>query len=239
MKPVIGIMPLFDEEKNSIWMAKGYIESIENAGGIPLVLPLNPNKKEIDELDSMIDGYIFSGGNCLYSKLNIDLTESMVNVKETIEKMEKEIYSIAKEKNKPLLGICRGMEVINEFEGGTLYYDLKNEHPSAENHMQETSFQESSHTNIVLLETPLNKLLRTERINVNSYHNRGIKQLAKGLRIMVMAQDDLIEGIYDKKRLFLWGLEWHPELMDCESSKMIFKELINKSIEYHNNKKED
>ena len=234
MKPVIGIMPLFDTNKNSIWMLKDYLDAIEKSNGIPLVLPLNSNENDIKELDKMIDGYLFIGGNDLDKSLHGDLVKQELNVKDTIEIMERIYYFLAKEENKPLFGICRGMEIINLLEGGTIYNDLSIEHPTAEIHMQKEPFNRPSHTNIILLETPLNRLLNTERLSVNSYHKRGIKQLAKGLRIMAMALDDLIEGVYDKKRLFLWGVEWHPELsFDSESSQKIFKEFIDKSIEWH------
>ena len=62
-KPVIGIIPLWDEEKESIWMVPGYLNGIRDAGGIPVILPLTPRMEDLGQLDSVIDGYLFTGGH--------------------------------------------------------------------------------------------------------------------------------------------------------------------------------
>lgn len=235
MKPIIGVMPLFDTEKNSIWMLPGYLKGIEDAGGIPLVIPYTTDTAILEETDKIIDAYLFTGGNDVDPALYDEANVSSKDVNEIRDTMEKFIYDLAKKENKPVLGICRGIQIINALEGGTLYQDLASEHKSAEHHIQKAPYDKPAHEVILLYESPLHKLLGTERLSVNSYHHQAIKKLAPGLRIMAMALDDIVEGIYDKKRLFMWAIQWHPEFAtEWESSKKIFGKFIEMAEVWHN-----
>lgn len=81
-KPVIGIIPLWDEEKESVWMVPGYLDGIRDAGGIPMILPLVPHMEDIGQLDSMVDGYLFTGGHDvdphMYGKSRFQCVEPVV-----------------------------------------------------------------------------------------------------------------------------------------------------------------
>ena len=235
MKPIIGIMPLFDTERNSVWMLPGYLKGIEEAGGIPLVIPYTTNTDTLEEVDKLIDGYLFTGGNDINPELYDEANVAATDVNVIRDTMEKYIYGIAKKENKPLLGICRGIQIINALEGGTIYQDLKSDHKMSENHIQKPPYDKPAHKVILLYESPLHKLLGTENIMVNSYHHQAIKKMAPNLRIMAMALDDIVEGIYDKKRLFMWGIQWHPEfVLEWESSKKIFGKFVEMAEVWHN-----
>ena len=235
MKPVIGIMPLFDSKTNSIWMHQGYLKAIENTGGIPMIIPHTTDEELLKGTDQLIDAYLFTGGNDI-SNVTLDQNNIVLgNVNEIRDKMESFLYDLAKSQNKPLLGIGRGIEVINTLEGGASFDDFLLGHPSAEAHTQKNPLNNPSHEVILLYESPLHKLLGTERIEVNSYHDQAIKKMAPNLRIMAMALDDIVEGIYDKKRLFLWGIQWHPEYaLEWKSSKKIFEKFLEMAEIWHN-----
>lgn len=234
MKPVIGIIPVYDTENNCICMSPGYIKGIEFAGGVPIVLPFTDDENIIKEFDKQCDGYLFTGGNDISPSLYGEENRYAVNVSKTRDNLEKLVYALAKEKDKPLLGICRGMQMINILEGGTLYQDLLNEHEGSANHVQNEPFDVPYHQEILLYESPLHKLFKTERIMVNSKHHQGIKKLGPKLSIMAMALDDLIEGIYDKKRLFMWGIQWRPDLaIEDQNSIVLFEKLVEFAGVWH------
>ena len=124
-KPVIGIIPLWDEEKESVWMVPGYLDGIRDAGGIPMILPLVPHMEDMEQLDSMIDGYLFTGGHDvdphMYGEEPLPVCGTCCHERDILEE---KIYGIAKAEDKPVLGICRGIQLINVLQGGTLYQDL-------------------------------------------------------------------------------------------------------------------
>ena len=126
--------------------------------------------------------------------------------------MELKILKMAMEADKPILGICRGIQFINAALGGTLYQDLPLQHESNVNHHQSPPYDRPAHKVTLVPDTPLYNLLCKETIAVNSYHHQAIKGLAKSLSVMAKSEDGLIEAVYHSDCKFLWGVQWHPEL---------------------------
>ena len=118
-------------------MLPGYFDGISASGAIPVMLPLNAGKDELIQLDKFIDGYLFTGGH--------DVNPNMYNEKKSDkcgipcdarDRLERLVFDIAEKNDKPILGICRGIQIINALMGGTLYQDLPTEHKSdTEHHM--------------------------------------------------------------------------------------------------------
>ena len=134
-KPIIGLVPLFDDEKDSLWMLPGYMDGIVDAGGIPIMLPLTSEKATIDQLLDTVDGIIMTGGHDVSPDIyGEEKLEDLVVCNEARDSMEKELLKQALEKDIPILGICRGIQFINAFLGGTLYQDLGKQHPSETEH---------------------------------------------------------------------------------------------------------
>ena len=130
-KPIIGLVPLFDDEKESLWMLPGYMDGIVDAGGMPIMLPLTSDKAILKQLLDTVDGILMTGGHDvspdIYGEEKLD--DSVV-CNEDRDSMEKELIGQALEKDIPILGICRGIQFLNAFLGGTLYQDLGKQHPS-------------------------------------------------------------------------------------------------------------
>ena len=130
-KPVIGVMPLYDEKMDSIWMLPGYLNGIYDAGAIPIILPMNLKKDEVNKIDSFCYGYLFTGGQdidpMLYGEKNRGNCGFICNERDSMEKL---IFDTAYKNDKPILGVCRGLQIINAFLGGTLYQDLPSERPT-------------------------------------------------------------------------------------------------------------
>ena len=230
-KPIIGVIPLYDEEKESIWMLPGYLEGLSEAGAIPVVLPMHLEAGELDELDGMLDGYLFTGGHDvdprLYDQERLSLCGPSCKMRDRLETM---IFEKAGQENKPVLGICRGLQLLNVLYGGTLYQDLPEEYPqkSEIDHHMTAPYDRTVHGVTIEPESPLRQLLGKTKLQVNSYHHQGICALGTGLKVMAVSDDGLVEGIYDPEKKFVWGVQWHPEFIyqKDEDARRIFLAFV-------------
>jgi len=228
--PVIGVIPLWDEEKDSIWMLPGYMRGLEEAGALPVILPLTIAETILKQTVDLCDGFLFTGGQDVNPKLygqqiNISCGETC----DERDQMEAYIFREAVlKKNKPALGICRGIQLFNVLLGGTLYQDINTEITDAKNHIKGPPYDVPAHSVRLLEKSPLYELFGNERIEVNSYHHQGINRKADGLEIMALADDGLAEAVYMPERSFVWAVQWHPEFwLDNENSKKIFASFID------------
>lgn len=228
-KPIIGVVPLVDIERQSYWMLPGYMKGIEQAGGIPVMLPLTSDAETLQQLAEEMDGFLFTGGHDISPNLYAQKTSPLCGkcCKERDE-MEAVLFRMVYEQDKPLLGICRGIQYINVVMGGALYQDLPTEHPSDTEHHQAPPYDVPVHSVKIIKESPLYELLKTEKLMVNSYHHQAIRTLAPKVSAMAVSEDGLIEAVCVPKKKFIWGIQWHPELsyLVDENSKKIFSEFI-------------
>ena len=125
--------------------------------------------------------------------------------------MERLVLEYALRDDKPVLGICRGHQLLNALLGGTLYQDLPSQHPSAVEHHQQPPYDAPIHTVSILPGTPLRELLERDTLPVNSYHHQAVKALSPQLKPMAVADDGLVEAAYLPGRRFVWSVQWHPE----------------------------
>lgn len=213
-KPKIGVMPLWDEEKESIWMLPGYMDSIEEAGGIPVILPLHLEKEEFEEIAKGFDGFLFTGGQdispALYGEEKRPLCGPVCTMRDELETM---VFRYCWDHDVPALGICRGLELMNALLGGTLYQDIASECPTlhAPNHVMDFSYDWVAHFNSILKGSPLYERLGVSFLGVNSLHHQAVKTLAKSLKPMAVSEDGLVEAAYAPEKKFLWAVQWHPE----------------------------
>ncbi|MCI9147350.1 MAG: gamma-glutamyl-gamma-aminobutyrate hydrolase family protein [Hungatella sp.] len=228
-KPIIGIIPLVDIERESYWMLPAYMKGIEEAGGIPVMLPLSSDAQTLEQLAGALDGFLFTGGHDISPSLYGETPNHCETFCEERDKMEEPLFKLAWAQDKPVLGICRGLQLINAVLGGTLYQDLSIEHPSATCHRQKPPYDVPSHQVSVGEEGPLGRLLGTQKLMVNSCHHQAIKVLAPDLMPMAVSEDGLIEAFYAPKKAFVWAVQWHPEfafLVD-ENSRQIFGAFVD------------
>lgn len=212
MKPVIGVMPLVDKERESLWMLPGYFDVISEAGGLPVMLPLTVNARDIGQLVDKCDGLLFSGGHDVSPEMYHEAPDARLGeICTERDRMEQIALAKALAKDKPILGICRGIQLINAALGGTLYQDLSGMHPSETNHRQERPYDTPSHKVSLVPGSPLAILTGEETLQVNSCHHQAIKDLAPDLTAMAYAPDGLIEAVYGMNYRFLWAVQWHPE----------------------------
>lgn len=213
-KPLIGVCPLWDEEKSSYWMLPGYLEGILAVGGLPIMLPLSQADADITALCNLCDGFVFTGGQDVTPALYQEtVLFDSVQCCPARDAMEQQLFDRVLQADKPILGICRGLQLINVLLGGSLYQDLGKQHPAALNHRQQPPYDIPLHGVSLDPTAPLGNLLELRQIHVNSYHHQAIKTLAPQLRPMAMAPDGLIEASYLPEAKFLWAVQWHPEFL--------------------------
>ncbi len=225
-KPIVGVMPLWDDEKESIWMLPGYMDGLSQAGAIPIIFPFSADERELAQLMGLCDGFLFTGGHDVSPQLYKEKPmEGLVITCEKRDRMETIVLKSAIEADKPVLGICRGLQFINAALGGTLYQDLPLQHPSEIDHHGHAPYDRPVHDVEIVKDSPLFKCLGTEMLPVNSYHHQGVKDIAEGLELMAAATDGLTEALYKPDQRFLWAVQWHPEFSyrADERSRRIFK----------------
>jgi len=242
-KPIIGIStnnnkienkPFKDHER--VYINKGYIDSVIKAGGIPLLLPLNADLDTADQLLSMVDGFILSGGQDvnprLYGEENHPLLGEISGQRDTIEM---HILKRITESKKPLLGICRGHQLINVFFGGTLYQDLSLQPKANLKHSQDGTWHELSHSVSIAPNSKLHQIFGILEMKINSFHHQAVKDLAPGFVINALSSDNVIESIAKTNGQWIVGVQWHPELMvDKDSTCNLFSTLVHESAKYKN-----
>lgn len=211
-KPIIAILPLYDEGTSSVGMTAQYIKNLQTSGVIPVVLTFNMTKEDIHTIDRFADGYLFTGGHDINPALyNAEKDEKCGRIIDERDNLEKMVFEQAFESNKPILGICRGFQMINALMGGTLYQDLKSSGFDSVSHTDGPFPNMAKHGARIIKDTPLWEEVKEENVIVNSYHHQGIDKLADGLLPMAISEDNLTEGFYCPSRDFLWAVQWHPE----------------------------
>lgn len=225
MRKIIGLIPLYDDERTSYWMLPGYMKMIEELGGFPVMLPLTTDQKELSQVLYICDGIIFTGGQdiepALYHTRKSDECGSCCKER---DKMEAYLFERAMFQDKPVLGICRGIQLMNVMLGGTLYQDLKKEHPSMVEHHMQAPYDRPVHIVNVIEHTMLADLIGAGYYPVNSYHHQAIRDIAQTAEVMAVSEDGLIEAISVPGQRFAVGVQWHPELIytkDEKSKKLI------------------
>lgn len=211
-RPMIGVIPLVDEERESYWMLPGYMKALEQAGAIPVMLPLTVDGDELGQLARTMDGFLFTGGQDVSPEIygEAAIPECGAPCRER-DMMEQLLLSEALKLDKPILGICRGIQFINAALGGTLYQDLPSMHPSETEHHQCAPYDVPVHRVSILENTPLFELLRTKELAVNSYHHQAVRKPASRLSVMAISEDGLAEAVYMPDKRFVWAVQWHPE----------------------------
>ncbi len=212
MRRVIGVMPLYDDEKKSYWMLPEYLKMLEAENAIPLVLPLTTNRDELDYFLEICGGFLLTGGQDVSpSVYNAEINPRCGKCCELRDEMEQYILTNAVKTNLSVLGICRGIQLMNACYGGTLYQDLNTEHNSCINHHMKPPYDRAEHQVYIQKDTPLYDILGKEQIGVNSRHHQAIKALSPHFKQMAISEDGLIESIYMPSCKYIVGVQWHPE----------------------------
>lgn len=228
-QPIIGISASLLTIESGCFMGRerafvgdDYVKAIEQAGGISIVLPIVESDETMRRHIDLIDGLLLSGGQDVnphhYGEEPSQLLGA-VSLKRDAYELGLVRHSHAMKK--PILGVCRGLQLMNVAFGGSLYQDIPHAIPEALQHHQ-IAHPEDATQKIDLVEGSLmQRIMGTTQIVANTYHHQAIKLLAPGFSVNARAQDGVIEGIEKDGDLFTLGVQWHPELMYMNHSTMV------------------
>lgn len=235
MKYIVGVLPLFDEHKQSIWMLPEYLEMLERHQLVPFIFPYTTNKDVLRRLLTQVDGLLFTGGHDihphLYGQQKSAECGHTLDVRDTMESF---LFQQGVSKDIPMLGICRGLQLFNVLQGGTLYQDLPSQYKSSIVHKQQSPYDQPTHRITFPENGFLSSLIGEQDYMVNSLHHQGIDQLAPGMDVLATSEDGLIEAIQIKKLSFAVAVQWHPEYMrvDDPLTTYLMLSFFNSCIDY-------
>ncbi len=198
-----------------------YLNSIWQAGGIPTLLPPLVDEEFVSRVAGTFDSFVFCGGGDLDPKYYCEENIASKNICSIRDEFERMLFEAVYKTGKPILGICRGMQVINVFLGGSL-------HQHIDGHVQNEPRHARTHNVSLIKGSPLSEILGEESIDVNSFHHQVVKVLADGLAVDAMDKDGYIEAFHVEGHRFLLCVQWHPEAYydHCETSRKIFKAFV-------------
>ena len=231
-KPVIGITPSHNTENDDISLRPTYLRAILAAGGVPVVLPLEAGDDDLKMFAHMFDGFLFSGGPDPHPFLFGEETQANCgNASIPRDTMELALLKAVMNVRKPILGICRGAQIINVGLGGTIYQDIPSQtersFPIA--HKQPFPYPVPSHHVTVLKDSLLAGIAAGQtELAVNSFHHQAVQTPAPGLTVSAYAPDGIIEAVEMQDYPYLLGVQWHPEHMwpKDRAAANIFKSFV-------------
>lgn len=233
-KPLIGITSsrkTRDHDRYDSNVLGDYSRAVSAAGGLPLLIPNETPLADLRELAGSLDGLLLTGGGDIYSDMYGAVDDGLsVNRSRTRDQVEQALVALAVELDLPLLGICRGMQMLNVALGGTLYTDIAAQYDTEIVHSQPTTNKPGYLVHEVTIAdgSHLYEMISEKLLRVNSRHHQAVKTLAPGLVVTARANDGLIEGIEHPGRRFCVGVQWHPEsLLNDDVQLSIFKGFIN------------
>ena len=231
MKPLIGIV-VCGFMDNRQFVANPYIQSVRYSGGLPLILPLVRSDTLLDQYVSLCSGFLFCGGGDITPLLfGQEPQNGNGQTSITVDLFQIRLMKRVLASRKPVLAICRGMQVLSVACGGTIWQDLSLAPGNTINHMQQSpSRSDVSHR------------IRTERgsrmrhcagpaLLVHSFHQQAVNTPGRGVSVTARASDGTIEAIEIADHPFAAGVQWHPECMYRASREMraLFQEFISRS----------
>lgn len=234
MKPIIGITCSYDYDKASYHLASAYTKAILAAGGLPVILPNLKDTDDIKGLLNRINGLLLAGGGDVDPIFFGEEPQKACGfISPERDVFEIELTRLAVEKEYPVLGLCRGAQLLNIALGGQIYQDLEEFVASPCKHSQEAPRWYPTHSVKVESGTLLVKILSENTTRVNSFHHQSISQLAPGFRTCARSLDGVIEAVEKIGTGFALGVQWHPEYLWAKDSAQlnIFRAFVLASIQ--------
>jgi len=239
MKPIIGISGghLIDSGGRfpgykRAYVNDDYVQSVVKAGGIPYIIPVVDDEAVIEQQIQQLDGLILSGGDdvspLLYGEEPLTKLGPTSPERDAFDKL---LIKYAIVQKKPILAICRGVQILNVAFGGSLYQDLSYKEEANIRHDQYSRTDMPTHTVIIHEDSKLFAILGHSAL-VNSFHHQAIKRVAEGFKVTATARDGVIEAIEKEGEDYVVGVQWHPEMMAAKTPAMLalFRNFVEEAL---------
>lgn len=234
MRPVIGLTHSIQQDETRLMMPMSYSNVVREAGGTPVLLPITRDDEVIEAYAALVDGVLFSGGDDVAPlSYNENQRWTCGDVIPLRDQFEIKLVHILLEKypDKPILGICRGEQILNVALGGTLYQDLRSQMPDSIAHQQHQIAPYVSHRVLIDDGSKLHAIYGETQVWANSHHHQAVKDPAPGLRITARAEDGVVEGYEKPDHPYFIGVQWHPERLveraENTNHKRLFKSFVD------------
>ena len=231
--PVIGLTTNQGKNKNgnrTVALARDYIAAVIAAGGAPVLIPSFIDKTGCDSIYKRLDGILFTGGGDIaVERFQGQPHPSVGGVDPQRDEIELTLLKLALKYDKPFLGICRGIQLINVGTGGTLYTDISDQVPGALKHDYSPGFPRNHPAHPVKVDagTQLATILGETSLPVNSLHHQGLKDMGTGTKPVAFSSDGLVEALEIPAHHFGIGVQWHPEcLSNQEPMRRLFRSFV-------------
>jgi putative glutamine amidotransferase len=218
----------------SVVMNQRYYSAVTELGAIPVLIPLlHDDLDTLRALFDRLDGVLLPGGVDLEPSTYGEIPhERLGRTDPARDIVELQLARWSVEMRKPLLGLCRGLQVLNVAMGGTLWQDLKTQQPDTIKHDYFPTYgferDHLAHDVDLVDGSRLRRAVGCARMAVNSMHHQGIRTLGDGLRPSAIAPDGIVEGIEWHEDAFIVGVQWHPEVFDSAypHARPLFEEFV-------------
>ncbi|PIC62950.1 gamma-glutamyl-gamma-aminobutyrate hydrolase [Sporosarcina sp. P13] len=229
MKPLIGVTSDVDRNGGTLVHSR-YIRAIRRAGGVPFVLPIGMDG--IGEICSRLDGLLLIGGDdvdpFLYGE---EPHQKLGKVIPGRDEMEIALVKGMIDQDKPVLGICRGHQLLNVAFGGTIYQDIYAQlSGNLLQHLQVTDLRFATHSVDIVPDSKLAQIAGTLEMRVNSLHHQAVKEVKSPLVVTAVAKDGVIEALESTAHRFVVGVQWHPEAL-VGGQELVTLKLFDRFIE--------
>jgi putative glutamine amidotransferase len=216
-RPLVAVTSSLDLEagsskRPSVFLYANYVVALERMGLAAVLLTPSHTAASVDALLARCSGLLLSGGEDVApSRYGEKPHPNLEEVLPARDEMECHAIRTAFGLELPVLAICRGIQMLNVYLGGTLYQDLYDQYDTGVEHSQSAPWEARTHVVHVEPASRLCKLVECEDLTINSFHHQAIKDLAPGLRVVARAEDGIIEGVESLEHDWVVGVQWHPE----------------------------
>lgn len=231
-QPLIGISVNIDAETSRLHDA--YVRSVEDAGGIPVLIPATTDAGVLREIVERVDGVLLTGGGDVGAEyFGEETLPDITDVDPVRDAYDFLLLRLASDRQLPVFGICRGVQVINIAFGGTLWQDIPSQYPGKYlQHSILTQKEKPVHDVRVAEGSVLSSVFGKDAVGVNSRHHQAVRHVAEGFRVSAVSPDGITEAIegYPSRRMM--GVQWHPENMaaaGCVKMKALFRFFVSEA----------
>lgn len=237
--PLIGITMSCNTEENFYFSKKAYAQSIAQAGGLPVLLPAEAALTEAAAYVQELDGIVFAGGGDIHPQyFKEELLDNILQGEMQTRRDELEIalYKEAEKRKLPMLGICRGIQLMAVAAGGSIWQDIDVGIKRVPEicHMQKEPDWCVTHRVKLVPGSRLAEIYRTDKLMTNTFHHQAVKTVPPGYRVSGRSDDGMVEAIEAEYLPFAVGVQWHPERVAAreEGTAELFRKFISSARDY-------